>query len=358
MPTTTTTTATPSPSSPTAIPHEEEKKTASSTSSSSVTEADTETQTQTELAAAAATTDNATTSTTTLLPKVVECALPEAAAAAAATIDDTTTSTTATLLLPKVVECALPEGIAIRPNTYGLGLFATKNFKKGDVLYLTSCLYVPDVMGKLTLRITNTGEEYELDMEQHSVVEAGTNRRQLYTFDAYENHSCAPNTTSFVTSADATVLKYGMVATREIVEGAELTCDYCLFEFEAGSASIMNCQCGATECIKEIKGFRYLTFPQALARFASAEGYVIEAYLEEHPEIYFLDLRSPKSEKGKEEEEKEEEEEVGIDVLWVGKEKEGGQGQREGGKIMLPKVVATKSFAAGEVVLGGMEFNK
>jgi hypothetical protein len=146
-------------------------------------------------------------------------------------------------------------------------------------------------------------------------------------------------------------LKYGMVATREIVEGAELTCDYCLFEFEAGSASIMDCQCGATECIKEIKGFRYLTFPQALARFASAEGYVVEAYLEEHPEIYFLDLRSPKSEKKVEEKE---EGEVGIDVLWVEQEKE-----KEGGgeKVMVPKVVATKGFAAGEVVLGGIEFN-
>lgn len=51
-------------------------------------------------------------------------------------------------VLPKVIEIDVPKGIIIQPNPYGYGLFASEAFEKGDILYMTSCLIVPDVLGK------------------------------------------------------------------------------------------------------------------------------------------------------------------------------------------------------------------
>lgn len=86
--------------------------------------------------------------------------------------------------LPAVLECALPPGVAIRRNAYGHGLFATRAFQSGALLYVTSCLYVSDVAGCIILRIQGTGQEFPLDMEQHSVVQPDKpGLRQLYTFD-------------------------------------------------------------------------------------------------------------------------------------------------------------------------------
>ncbi len=93
--------------------------------------------------------------------------------------DTTTTSTSSQAKLPEFVEATMPPGVAIRPNAYGLGLFATHAFGKGDTLYITSCLYVPDVLGKLKLRLTDSGEEFELDMKEHSVLQSDTGMRQV-----------------------------------------------------------------------------------------------------------------------------------------------------------------------------------
>lgn len=87
--------------------------------------------------------------------------------------------TTSTSSLPEFFEATMPPGVAIRPNAYGLGLFATQAFGKGDTLYITSCLYVPDVLGKIKLRLTNSGEEYALDMKEHSVLQSDTGMRQV-----------------------------------------------------------------------------------------------------------------------------------------------------------------------------------
>lgn len=211
--------------------------------------------------------------------------------------------------LPEYVEATMPPGVAIRPNAFGLGLFATQSFQAGDTLYITSCLYVPDIVpGKVILRLTGSGEEYTLDMQEHSVVQSDLpGKRQLYTYDAFMNHACDPNTTSFVTGSTSKELTYGMKALRAIAVGEELTCDYNLFEFEAGDAAILQCQCGARECLGAIRGFRYLSFEQALPRFATAEPYVIASYLEEHPEVCFVDLSKRSRKDGGEEGEEQQE---------------------------------------------------
>ena len=245
--------------------------------------------------------------------------------------------------LPECVEATMPPGVAIRANAFGLGLFATQPFQAGDTLYITSCIYVPDIVpGKVTLRLTGSGEEYILDMQEHSVVQSDLpSKRQLYTYDAFMNHACDPNTSSFVTACTNDELTYGMKALRGIATGEELTCDYNLFEFEAGDAAISQCQCGARDCLGAIRGFRYLSFEHALPRFATAEPYVIASYLGEHPEMCLLDLRSQYSREGEKEGGQRKvgrwEDEVGIEVTF-----------EEGGGC---KAVATKAWASGEVLL-------
>jgi len=115
----------------------------------------------------------------------------------------------------------MPPEVAIRPNAFGLGLFATQPFQAGDTLYIASCLYVPDIVpGKVTLRLTGSKEEYTLDMQEHSVVQSDLpGKRQLYTYDAFMNHACDPNTTSFVTGCTSAALTYGMKALRDIATG-------------------------------------------------------------------------------------------------------------------------------------------
>jgi hypothetical protein len=270
--------------------------------------------------------------------------------------------------LPEYVEATMPPGVAIRPNSFGLGLFATQPFQAGDTLYITSCLYVPDIVpGKVTLRLTGSGKEYALDMQEHSVVQSDLpGKRQLYTYDAFMNHACDPNTTSFVTGSTSEELTcgmgstseeltYGMKALSAISVGEELTCDYNLFEFEAGDAAILRCQCGARECLGAIKGFRYLSFEEALARFATAEPYVIASYLEEHPEVCFVDLS--KRNKGKEGSEEGEE---GEQQQQSRRKEAGEEGEEVGMEVTFEegggcKAVAARAWVSGEVLFQGIQ---
>lgn len=101
------------------------------------------------------------------------------------------TAAAAATALPTVLECALPPGVAIKPNAYGHGLLATQRFESGAMLYLTSCLYVPDLTGTIALRILGTGEEFTLDMKEHSVAQPDKpGLRQLYTFDGGWLYAC------------------------------------------------------------------------------------------------------------------------------------------------------------------------
>jgi len=82
----------------------------------------------------------------------------------------------------------LPEGLSIAPTPYGNGIFATKAFRKGEVLYATLARQVPYREGVIPLR-TDKGE-FSLDMITHTVRQEGDELRQLYAFDSYMNHSC------------------------------------------------------------------------------------------------------------------------------------------------------------------------
>ena len=161
-----------------------------------------------------------------------------------------------------VLERVLPDGIVIRPSPTGMGLFATTSFPKGGTLFEAGWVVIPDEPGTAVLR-TQHGD-VPLDLLVHSVPVVGSDppTRQLYSFDAFCNHSCRPN--SFSATPDDHSGKYRQVATRDVHPGDEITCDYDLFEYDSSDEMIERCGCGSAGCRVQVRGFRFLPRSQQL----------------------------------------------------------------------------------------------
>ncbi len=190
---------------------------------------------------------------------------------------------------PIILKHRLPRGIAIRPTSYGVGLFATAPFRKGEVLYRGFSVLVPDVQRDVLAYFTNgdTNEEcqYEMNVIKHSVQRCVGGLRELYTFDSFMNHSCSPTTISQNEINQSDGAEYDTVAVRDILPGEEITCDYDLFEWDCEDKGIMNCLCGAPDCRKNVRGFRHLPLEKQIGLLPIASEIVRIPWANEHPEI-------------------------------------------------------------------------
>jgi SET domain-containing protein len=123
-------------------------------------------------------------------------------------------------------------------KTHGKGVFAARNFKKGEVVM------VWDTAHKLTReKLRNLSQD-----EQNHTNYAG---KGLYILmrapERYVNHSCEPNTF---------MRDFKDIALRNIKKGEEITTDYSLNSAEGW---VMNCVCKSKNCRKIIYGdFRKL----------------------------------------------------------------------------------------------------
>lgn len=124
----------------------------------------------------------------------------------------------------------------------GKGLFAKREFKKGDVVY--------EFEGELIEGdLTNVSNPYVLQIDFNLyILPEGEGR--------YLNHSCDPNC-KLVLENNRLIL----VAIKDIKEDEELTYNYNTSEFDLGADSF-ECSCNANNCIKFIKGFKYLNKEQ------------------------------------------------------------------------------------------------
>jgi hypothetical protein len=157
------------------------------------------------------------------------------------------------------IECVVPEGVAIGKTQYGNGIFATKPFKKGDLLYKGYYLLIqmPKIgQSNLIILRTQTGE-YALDVLTHTV-EVSNEKRELFYFDGFMNHSCDPTTYSSNSEENEFGGSYGTIASRDIETGDEITCDYDLFELDCKDKGIDECKCGASICRGNVHGFLHL----------------------------------------------------------------------------------------------------
>ena len=132
--------------------------------------------------------------------------------------------------------------LQVRDTKEGRGVFANKDFKKGDAL-------LPFTGPLLTF------EEFspsDTEFEDHSL-QIG---KDLYIgpsggIDDLVNHSCDPNTGLVIEGSDVR-----LVAIKDIKTGEEVVWDYSTTMAE--DKWEMDCACGSSVCRKKIRDFKHL----------------------------------------------------------------------------------------------------
>lgn len=173
------------------------------------------------------------------------------------------------------VACIVPEGLALCPSSCGgTGLFATKAFAKGEMVYEGKMMKVPNEAHKYALFTANQGS-FEMDTSIHSVQCSSTHLFK-FSFDGFMNHSCDPNTYNPPQTVEEEYCgTYRRVASKGIFAGDELTCNYNLFEYDCGTKTIESCKCGAKRCMKKVAGFKYLSDIAKEGFLSEVEEYVL-----------------------------------------------------------------------------------
>ncbi|MFI0434572.1 MAG: SET domain-containing protein-lysine N-methyltransferase [Parachlamydiaceae bacterium] len=196
-------------------------------------------------------------------------------------------------LVSNIIYADIPSGIEIRETRYGYGVFASKPFKNGQIIYINQFIEVDDHEQEYTLK-TEQGD-FLLNTTTHAVG-IGNGKRALYTFDSMMNHSCHPNSYSENGSDFDGENAFLQIACRDIAAGEEITCNYLLFEYDCSDKAITNCLCLSTDCLHEIRGFKWLSFEQQLKLLPKIDQSVLDRYLADHPEIiYIQDIKTPSS---------------------------------------------------------------
>lgn len=181
----------------------------------------------------------------------------------------------------------IPNGFAIVDNEVfeGKKIIATKHFKKGDLLYIgyASMLDLSTMGHGYKLRVyaecnDNDAENFphviksnnhrrllaEFDnSDTHSVDDYAdgsksnaTNKRQVYGWDSFMNHSCDANSHHPLVYRTATEMCYKAIALMDIDAGMEVTCDYACFDYYCNGHEIEVCACGSSKCRGKMMGFQ------------------------------------------------------------------------------------------------------
>ena len=113
----------------------------------------------------------------------------------------------------------------------GKGVFATQNFKKGDVVLQWDVTHI--IPKEKVDKMSNKDKKYISYMNKQFVI--------MQEPEKYVNHSCEPNTTA---------KNFCDIALRDINEGEEITGNY--FE-ELPPDTRMKCHCKSKNCKKRIE---------------------------------------------------------------------------------------------------------
>lgn len=193
------------------------------------------------------------------------------------------------------IRCHVPDGICIGKTKYGQGIFATRHFKKGEVLYTGHFTLLDDDGVNRDITLVTDDAEYPMTIEMHTVGVgiAPNKKREMFYFDAFMNHSCDPNTYSADSVNNEEGGSYKTVALKDISPGDEITCDYDLFELDSRDKGIDKCECGSSICRGYAHGFLYL--PKLLQIELSGRMYeeVIDAWMKVCPNVMFASVCPP-----------------------------------------------------------------
>ncbi len=146
------------------------------------------------------------------------------------------------------------------PGDSTLGVFAGERFRRGDfIVRFTGAIYgvkdLPPIVRPQDDRFVQVG------IRKYMGPSGGV--------DDYFNHSCNPNAgLTFVTDS-----KINLIAIKDISPGEEITWDYSTTMDEDDWE--MNCKCGAANCRRRIRDFKYL--PRAIQKKYAMLG-IVPAY--------------------------------------------------------------------------------
>ena len=196
----------------------------------------------------------------------------------------------------------LPDGLKIGSNAYGRCLMTTKKFNKGTLLYTGRYIIVSD---SSDYRFVQVGDEIYPISHVHSVQVCGSNKRQLYEFDCFMNHSCDPNTYSpgigrtEISECKTFVYQFfDTVAIKDIEAGEEISTDYAMFDYTCNGHEIDPCLCKAQKCRGFMKGFRSLTLPQKVALMKDVDEDLIPQFQLDNPNVVMIEVDGSSLEAG------------------------------------------------------------
>jgi hypothetical protein len=130
--------------------------------------------------------------------------------------------------------------LRIRETVFGWGVFAECDYKAGD-LVVTGFLPEHHALSSEPSKYT-----VQTDIDKHWWMDLPA---------SFINHSCHPNLGLKPPSNDTSSAVYDFYAKRDIGTGEQLFWDYETTEYEISEK--FHCQCGAPNCRKALKGFRY-----------------------------------------------------------------------------------------------------
>lgn len=162
----------------------------------------------------------------------------------------------------------IPPGIKIaETGKYGKGLFATRDFKHGEVVYHAQYTESTCEYDELVYKHPDGDFIVHMDLDNHSVFDPTRGTREFFGFEAFINHNCDPNTMYANEYEGDRGGCYDHVALRDIHAGEEITCDFDCHNFDCRSKSLDPCLCGSSQCRGRVRGAMFLT-PLDFARLS------------------------------------------------------------------------------------------
>lgn len=140
------------------------------------------------------------------------------------------------------------KNLEVKKTNNGLGLFAKKNFKKGEIILE----FIGEIVHRIDLekmKNKKNVDDYSIQISRDFFLLGTGKNKNIY--DDFINHSCNPNSYVFINGN-----KVLLIAFKNIKKGEEITYDYSTTMYK-DSWSI-KCNCGSKNCRGYIREFKYL----------------------------------------------------------------------------------------------------
>jgi hypothetical protein len=162
----------------------------------------------------------------------------------------------------KTISITLPDCVEIKKIDDQTGLYSTKSFKKGELIY-RAALFIIDNLDAFNNGIKLETNKGTFDIIPHVHTVTIGNKFMVFTFDSFMNHECAPNTKSkWEININNKLNYFDTYAEKDIEIGDQLTCNYLLFWYKDDEG--FNCECGSENCFRWVEGYKQLSKEQQL----------------------------------------------------------------------------------------------